>query len=82
MKRRSFIKTSAATAAGVVAAPYILPSGRLFAQTGSRSADHVVLVMFAGGVRHQESVGMRYLDDAQVGEPYPGNIMYNMLLLS
>jgi hypothetical protein len=79
MKRRSFIKTSAATAAGVVAAPYILPSGRLFAQTGSRSADHVVLVMFAGGVRHQESVGMRYLDDAQVGEPYPGNIMYNML---
>jgi hypothetical protein len=79
MKRRSFIKTSAATAAGAIAAPYILPSGRLFAQTGSRSAEHVVLVMFAGGVRHQESVGMRYLDDAQVNEPYPGNIMYNML---
>jgi hypothetical protein len=79
MKRRSFIKKSAATAAGAIAAPYILPSGRLFAQTGSRSAEHVVLVMFAGGVRHQESVGMRYLDDSQINEPYPGNIMYNML---
>lgn len=79
MKRREFIRSTALTAAGAFAAPYILPSGRLFAQSGSRSAAHVVLVMFAGGVRHQESVGMRYLDDAQVGEPYPGNIMYNML---
>lgn len=65
--------------AGAVAAPYILPSGRLFAATGNRSSNHVVLVMFAGGVRHQESVGMRYLDDAQIANPYPGNIMYNML---
>jgi hypothetical protein len=79
MKRREFIAKSAITAAGTVAAPYILPSGRLFASTGNRSAEHVVLVMFAGGVRHQESVGMRYLDDSQVNEPYPGNIMYNML---
>ncbi|MFN8698886.1 MAG: hypothetical protein ACK5XQ_06115 [Flavobacteriales bacterium] len=79
MRRRDFIRSTGLTAAGALAAPYILPSGRLFAQTGSRSAAHVVLVMFAGGVRHQEAVGMRYLDDSQMGEPYPGNIMYNML---
>lgn len=79
MIRREFIKKSALTTAGALASPYILPSGRLFAKSGNRSAEHVVLVMFAGGVRHQESVGMRYLDDSQVGEPYPGNIMYNML---
>jgi len=79
MKRREFIKSTALTAAGSIAVPYLLPSGRLFAQTGSRSAAHVILVMFAGGVRHQEAVGMRYLDDSQIGEPYPGNIMYNML---
>lgn len=79
MKRRDFLRKSSLTAAGAVAAPYILPSGRLFAQSGSRSVQHVVLVMFAGGVRHQESVGKRYLDDAQMNNPYPGNIMYNML---
>ncbi|MDZ4751774.1 MAG: hypothetical protein SGI87_09185 [Flavobacteriales bacterium] len=79
MQRRSFLKTTALTGAGALASPYILPSGRLFAKSGNRSANHVILVMFAGGVRHQESMGMRYLDDAQVGEPYPGNIMYNML---
>jgi hypothetical protein len=79
MKRRQFIRQSAMTAAGALAMPYILPGGRLFAQSGSRSAAHVVLVLFAGGVRHQEAVGMRYLDDAQTGEPYPGNILYNML---
>lgn len=79
MIRREFIKKSAITGMGAMAAPYILPSGRLFAASGNRSANHVVLVMFAGGVRHQESVGRRYLDDSQVGEPYAGNIMYNML---
>jgi hypothetical protein len=79
MNRRSFVRNTAFTAGGLAAAPYLLPGGRLFAQSGSRSAQHVVLVMFAGGVRHQESVGMRYLDDAQVNNPYPGNIMYNML---
>lgn len=79
MKRREFLKKTAATSAGLAIAPYILPSGRLFAPTGKRSASHVILVMFAGGVRHQESVGMRYLEDSQVGDPYPGNIMYNML---
>ena len=35
--------------------PYILPTGRLFAATGSQLAPHVVFVMFAGGVRQQES---------------------------
>ncbi|MCC6599374.1 MAG: hypothetical protein IT223_01720 [Crocinitomicaceae bacterium] len=79
MKRRDFIKKAALTTVGTIGIPYILPGGRLFAQTGSSSGQHVVLVMFAGGVRHQESIGMRYLDDAQVGEPYPGNIMYNLL---
>jgi hypothetical protein len=79
MKRREFIKKTALTTAGALAAPYILPSGRLFAPTGSRSSQHVIFVMFAGGVRHQESAGMRYLEDSQIGDPYPGNIMYNML---
>ncbi len=79
MKRREFLKKTTLATAGTLALPYILPSGRMFAQTGSRSSEHVVLVMFAGGVRHQESIGMRYLDDSQVGQPYPGNIMYNML---
>ncbi|MCB0760707.1 MAG: hypothetical protein KDC12_04220 [Flavobacteriales bacterium] len=79
MKRRTFIKRAGLTAAGGLVAPYILPSGRLFAPTGAQLAGHVVVVMFAGGVRQQEAVGMRYLDDSQVGDPYPGNIMYNFL---
>ncbi len=79
MNRRNFIRKTGLTAAGALASPYILPSGRLFAPTGRRMSDHVVVVMFAGGVRQQESVLQRYLDDAQEGEPYPGNIMYNML---
>lgn len=78
MKRRSFIKKTGAIAAGAVAAPYILPSGRLFASTGNEIAPHVVYVLFAGGVRQQESVLQRYLDDSQ-GYPFAGNIMYNML---
>lgn len=79
MKRREFIKKSGLTAAGGLISPYILPSGRLFAPSGRRLSSHVVVVMFAGGVRHQEAVGKRYLDDAQADDPYPGNIMYNML---
>ncbi|MCB9186019.1 MAG: hypothetical protein H6601_04660 [Flavobacteriales bacterium] len=78
MKRRGFIKKAAAATAGAFAVPYILPSGRLFAATGAQLAEHVVMVMFAGGVRHQESVGMNYLDQSQ-GIPIEGNIMYNML---
>ncbi len=78
MKRRKFLKTAGAAAAGAASIPYILPSGRLFAATGSQLAEHVVYVLFAGGVRQQESVLQRYLDDSQ-GVPYAGNIMYNML---
>ncbi len=78
MKRRSFIKKAGLTAASSIAAPYLLPSGRLFAQTGMATAGHVVLVLFAGGVRQQESMLKRYLAESQ-GLDIEGNIMYNML---
>lgn len=64
--------------AGTIGFPYILPSGRMFAQTTDRMADHVVVVLFAGGVRQQESVLQRYLADSQ-NESIEGNIMYNLL---
>lgn len=78
MKRSKFIKTLGVATAGAIAAPYILPSGRLFAASGNQLADHVVFVLFAGGVRQQESVLQRYLADSQ-GLAWDGNIMYNML---
>jgi hypothetical protein len=78
MRRREFIKKTGMATAAAFAVPYILPSGRLFAGTGGMMAKHVVYVMFAGGVRQQESVLQRYLDDSQ-GMPYAGNIMYNMM---
>lgn len=53
IKRRTFIKRAALAAGSVIAAPYILPSGRLFATTNAPMADHVVFVLFAGGVRQQ-----------------------------
>ncbi|MBK9451819.1 MAG: alkaline phosphatase family protein [Bacteroidetes bacterium] len=56
MKRRDFLRTLGLATAGAVAAPYILPSGRLFASTGSRRVNHVVVCLFAGGVRNLESV--------------------------
>jgi hypothetical protein len=56
MKRKDFIKKAALTAAGSMVVPYILPSGRLFAATGSRKANHVVVCLFAGGVRNMESM--------------------------
>lgn len=52
-----------------MAAPYILPSGRLFAATGARLANHVVLCLFAGGVRNLESV-----------QKADGNLMPNILV--
>ena len=55
MKRRSFIKKIGLTAGASIVAPYILPSGRLFAATGARKADHVVVCLYAGGVRSLES---------------------------
>lgn len=79
MDRRKFLKRAGAAAASSFVFPYILPSGRLFAAGGGGGlAQHVVLVMFAGGVRQQESVLKRYLGDSQ-GEPYEGNILYNMM---
>ena len=77
MKRRTFIKKAAVTAAATVSVPYLLPSGRLFAATGSRVVNHVVFVLFGGGIRNQESVDMQYL--ANQGVPTQGNIMQNML---
>ncbi|MDP6908321.1 MAG: hypothetical protein QF371_02395 [Flavobacteriales bacterium] len=78
MKRRNFIKKATTATAGAFVVPYILPSGRLFAATGSQLAQHVVMVMFAGGVRQQESIERNYLAQSQ-GIPVEGNIMYNML---
>jgi hypothetical protein len=78
MNRRKFIQKGVAATAGAFTLPYILPTGRLFAATGSQLAEHVVYVLFAGGVRQQESVLQRYLSDSQ-GEPYEGNLMHNML---
>lgn len=78
MKRRTFLKKLGVATAGAVVVPYILPSGRLFAATGMQLAQHVVYVMFAGGVRQQESVLQRYLSDSQQF-PVEGNLMVNML---
>jgi hypothetical protein len=68
MKRRDFLKKTAYATAGAIAAPYILPSGRLFAATGSRRVDHVVFCLYAGGVRNLESIHMN-----------DGNLMTNIL---
>jgi len=67
MDRRKFIRTTL-TASAAIGVPYILPSGRLFAATGNRKANHVVFCLFAGGVRNLESV---HKND--------GNLMPNML---
>ncbi|MEN8927899.1 MAG: twin-arginine translocation signal domain-containing protein, partial [Flavobacteriales bacterium] len=81
MKRREFLKKATLTTAGAFVAPYILPSGRLFAPTGSQIAPHVVLVMYAGGIRNQETVDQMYLTQSQYSwnpDPsinVPGNIM-------
>lgn len=68
MKRKQFIKNAALTAAGALVAPYILPSGRLFAATGTRKVNHVVFCLFAGGVRNLESM-----------QKSEGNLMLNTL---
>ena len=65
MERREFIKNAGIVAAGSIVAPYILPSGSMFAKTTAGAAQHVVFVLFAGGVRQQESVLQRYLSDSQ-----------------
>ena len=76
--RRQFLRRSALAAGSALAMPYILPSGRAFAKTGHRSAEHVVVVLFAGGVRQQEAVLQRYLADSQ-GLNIEGNVMSNLL---
>src|SRR5687767_9722713 len=68
MKRKTFIKSAALTAVGSIVMPYLLPSGRLFAATGSRRANHVVFCLFAGGVRNLESM-----------QKADGNLMTNTL---
>jgi hypothetical protein len=78
MKRRSFISKVALGTAGAFMAPYLLPSGRLFASTGTRICNHVVYFLFAGGLRNQESVGKMYVS-AQPGFNTSGNLMNNML---
>lgn len=79
MKRRTFLRKAGLTAAAAISMPYILPSGRLFAGTGNPPmADHVVFVLFAGGVRQQEAMLHRYLADSQ-NLNIEGNIMYNMM---
>lgn len=54
--------------AGAFAMPYILPTGRLFAASGLRKANHVVFCLYAGGVRNLESV-----------QKAEGNLMPNIL---
>jgi hypothetical protein len=66
--RRDFIKKAALGTAGAFLLPTILPSGRLFAATGVRRANHVVFCLFAGGVRNLESMQMQ-----------DGNLMRHML---
>jgi hypothetical protein len=78
MKRRDFVKKAATITAGGIIVPYILPSGSLFARTNTPKADHVVFVMFGGGLRQQDSILQRYLSDSQ-SYNVEGNILYNML---
>jgi len=77
MKRRKFIRNTMLSAAGIVTAPYLLPAGTLSRSSGVRLANHVVLVVFGGGIRNQESVGQQYLLNQAAGPG--GNIMPNML---
>ncbi|MBN8702047.1 MAG: hypothetical protein J0M08_03220 [Bacteroidetes bacterium] len=91
MNRKEFIKKTGLAAAGAFVAPYILPSGRLFASTGGTAlVDHVVLVMMAGGIRHQDSIQQLYLKGSQYSSytgpsgdlpklDIKGNVMYNLL---
>ena len=72
MKRRNFLKNTALGAAAITA-PFILPSGRLFAATGSRMADHVVFVAFAGIGMITPPVCVGIYTSAGVIKENPGN---------
>ncbi|NNC96050.1 MAG: hypothetical protein HKN92_10845 [Chitinophagales bacterium] len=78
MKRRKFIKTSAIAASAGIGMPYFMSSKTAFARSAAPMVDHVVLVLFAGGVRQQESVLQRYLADSQGETNIDGNILYNL----
>ncbi|MDG1098634.1 MAG: hypothetical protein P8O20_04555, partial [Bacteroidia bacterium] len=78
MRRKEFLQKAGLSMAGGAALPYILPSGSLFARGGVPKAEHVVLVMFAGGVRQQESILQRYLEDSQGVSGAAGNVMFNL----
>lgn len=78
MKRRKFLEQSILASAGAITMPCILPSGLLSRRTTAPMAEHVVFVLFAGGVRQQEAVLKRYLAEGQ-NEDVEGNILYNML---
>ena len=56
MHRRKFLRNFSISTAGTIGIPYILPTGSLFALSGSRKVNHVVFCLFAGGVRNLESV--------------------------
>lgn len=77
MKRREFIKKVSIATAATAATPWL--NAMPLPQSGG--GPHIVFVMFAGGVRQQESVLQRYLTDSQglTGSAYEGNIMYNLL---
>lgn len=77
INRRQFVRKAGLATAGTLIAPYILPSGRLFAQNEPRLVNHVVFVLFAGGLRNQETVHQMYLQGQ--GQASSGNIMPNML---
>lgn len=81
MKRRKFIKNLGLVTAGSIGMPYILKSNSFGISAGGGFADHIVFVLFAGGLRQQETMLQRYLTDSQglTGSAYEGNIMYNML---
>lgn len=68
MKRKEFIQKAGLLTAGVIGVPYLLPTGRLFAGTGTRLCNHVVLCMFAGGVRNIETM-----------QKAEGNLLPNMI---
>ncbi|MBK7426661.1 MAG: hypothetical protein IPI60_06360 [Saprospiraceae bacterium] len=78
MNRRKFIRQAGTVIGGTLASPYIMPSGLMSMSTTAPMAEHVVFVLFAGGVRQQESVLQQYLAGSQ-NENVEGNIMYNML---
>lgn len=82
MKRKEFIKATGLATAATIGGPLLFPAAsRLFGTPSRAAAEYVVLVMFAGGVRQQESVLKRYLTDSQglTGSGYEGNILYNLL---